>query len=692
MTSGSASPIPTVTTDKPAYFPEEIVRVSGTGLAPNTAYDVAVTRGDGTIVHGDGSFIPGWDTVTTDDLGNFLYSYQLDGVNGLYTIDVYDSPWDGPGSAAAPLAETTFTDDQPLPTALTATYNANTGVLTTSGTYTFAPCPDSHSAVGFAIFINGATPVTPGSGALDGSGAVNTMHPANMSSYAFPCSASGSWGPSTYTLSTTPSQVCVVMYHVKSDKLPPSTGDHSTVGAGSNRSTDNSYEKGNPTNAYKSPACTAPTTTKTFTVNKNFSDNSLASVTVAVSCTSGTPSASGTVSHASPRTFTITGFAAGATCTATETVPSGYTANQAGCAGVAIANSGTASCTITNTLNSATLTVNKNFSDNSAASVTVSVTCTNGGSASPASGTVTHAAPRTFTITSFSSGATCTATETLPNGYTNSTGCSNVAIANGGTPSCTITNTLKSGTFIVNKNFSDNSAASVTVAVTCTSGTPSPASGTVSHASPKTFTITGFNSGATCAATETVPAGYTANQTTCAAGVVIVNGGSVSCTITNTNSATFTVNKNFNDNSSASVTVSVTCSSGTVSPGSGSVSHAAPRIYAITGFSTGATCTATEAIPAGYIETDNCAGVAISNGGTASCTINNRSGSITVCKVIIDAAGNVVDGSAVAGQTLSDAFFQPSPVPSTGAADSVPPTTTWQQQGGASCSDLSCST
>ena len=376
------------------------------------------------------------------------------------------------------------------------------------------------------------------------------------------------------------------------------------------------------------------------------------------------------------RAFTITGFAAGATCTATETLPAGYTANQIGCAGVAIANSGAASCTIINTRNSATFTVNKNFSDNNWASVNVSVSCTNGGVPSPASGTVSHAAPRTFTITGFTSGATCTATEALPNGYAESDNCAFVAVAVGGMPSCTITNTLKSGTFVVKKNFSDNSTASVTVTVTCTSGTPSPASGTVSHASPKTFTITGFNSGATCAATETVPAGYTANQTTCAS-VVVNNGGSVSCTITNTNSATFTVNKNFNDNSSASVTVSVTCSSGTVSPGSGSVSHAAPRIYAITGFSTGATCTATEAIPAGYIETDNCAGVAISNGGTASCTINNRSGSITVCKVIIDAAGNVVDGSAVAGQTLSDAFFQPSPVPSTGAADSVPPTTTW---------------
>ena len=276
-------------------------------------------------------------------------------------------------------------------------------------------------------------------------------------------------------------------------------------------------------------SCTITNTlnSATLTVNKNFSDNNAASVTVSVTCTSGTPSpASGTVSHAAPRTYTITGFTAGATCTATETVPAGYTANQAACAGVAIINGGLyASCTITNTLPAATLTVNKNFSDNSLASVTVSVACTNGGTPAPASGTVSHAAPRIYTITGFTAGATCTATETVPNGYTaNQAGCANVAIATGGTPSCTITNTLKSGTFVVNKNFSDNNPALVTVSVSCTSGTPAPASGTVSRTSPRTFTITGFNAGATCTATETVPAGYTANQAACAS-VVIINGG-----------------------------------------------------------------------------------------------------------------------------------------------------------------------
>ena len=44
--------------------------------------------------------------------------------------------------------------------------------------------------------------------------------------------------------------------------------------------------------------------------------------------------------------FTVTGAGPGATCTATETVPSGYTANQATCVNMPLGGA----CTITNTL------------------------------------------------------------------------------------------------------------------------------------------------------------------------------------------------------------------------------------------------------------------------------------------------------------------------------------------------------
>ena len=80
---------------------------------------------------------------------------------------------------------------------------------------------------------------------------------------------------------------------------------------------------------------------------------------------------------------------ANTTCTATEVVPSGYSSNQAGCANVALTPTGTASCTIINTLNSATFTVNKDFVPNDAASVNVSLVC--------GAGTVTPGNPQTVT-------------------------------------------------------------------------------------------------------------------------------------------------------------------------------------------------------------------------------------------------------------------------------------------------------
>jgi hypothetical protein len=98
-----------VTTDKADYAPGETVTISGSGFAAATAYAVPVIRPDGTIVRGDGSFTPGWDTVVTDGAGAFTYLYQLDGIIGTYQVRVYPAPWSG-SLAETPLAATTFTD------------------------------------------------------------------------------------------------------------------------------------------------------------------------------------------------------------------------------------------------------------------------------------------------------------------------------------------------------------------------------------------------------------------------------------------------------------------------------------------------------------------------------------------------------------------------------------------------------
>ena len=177
--------------------------------------------------------------------------------------------------------------------------------------------------------------------------------------------------------------------------------------------------------------CASPTT---ITVSKDFIPNNPGTVPVTLTCTSGIVTNSPqNASEGSPAVFSVSGAIAGTTCTATETVPAGYTADQSSCVGVPIGGN----CTIINTLNSNTITVNKDFVPNSSAPVSVSLVCT--------SGTVTttplnaaEGAPAVFTVTGATAGATCTATEVVPPGYTaNQLACASVAL--GG--SCTLVNT-----------------------------------------------------------------------------------------------------------------------------------------------------------------------------------------------------------------------------------------------------------
>ena len=176
--------------------------------------------------------------------------------------------------------------------------------------------------------------------------------------------------------------------------------------------------------------------------------------------------------------------------------------------------------------------VNKDFVPNNPGSVTVAVSCTNGGTGTPTDSSASETDDANFVIDGFTLGTdpTCTATETgVPLGYTVNS-CS--ALLSVG--SCTIVNTQTSTTFTVNKVYSPaGPVTSVPVSVTCTSGTPSPASGSSAPGTPFVTTVTGFAvSGATCTATETPPAGYTASSN--CTNVPISDGVPASCTITNT--------------------------------------------------------------------------------------------------------------------------------------------------------------
>src|SRR6185295_17646661 len=127
---------------------------------------------------------------------------------------------------------------------------------------------------------------------------------------------------------------------------------------------------------------------------------------------SGTASPSGTqtVNEANPRVFTVTGYTGNPTCTANETsVPAGYN-STATCS----ASLTTGQCTITNTLNSATFTVKKDFSDKpgtDTTNVSITFSCASGTASPSGTQTVNEANPRVFTVTGYTGDPTCTANE-----------------------------------------------------------------------------------------------------------------------------------------------------------------------------------------------------------------------------------------------------------------------------------------
>ena len=71
--TGSTQAATSLSTDKPDYYSNEIVTVTGSGFSHNASYDIPVTRPDGSIAKGDGSFTPGWDSVKANNAGAFTY-------------------------------------------------------------------------------------------------------------------------------------------------------------------------------------------------------------------------------------------------------------------------------------------------------------------------------------------------------------------------------------------------------------------------------------------------------------------------------------------------------------------------------------------------------------------------------------------------------------------------------------------
>ena len=376
-----------------------------------------------------------------------------------------------------------------------------------------------------------------------------------------------------------------------------------------------------------------------FTVYKDFSDNNSSSVSVSLNCSSGSVTNNPqNASESSPAVFNISGASNGATCTATENVPSGYTADQSDCQDGDPLNG---SCTIVNNkvVSSDAFTVYKDFSDNNTAAVSVSLTCS--------SGTVTNSpqnasesAPAVFNISGASAGATCTATENVPSGYTaDQSDCQDGDPINS---NCTIVNNLVVGsdTFRVFTYFDDkNPVVTATVYLTCSSGTVTNNPQISSDTTSALFNIEGASPGATCTATENpAPSGYTMSDYDCQRGdplnsyCVIFNDVAVA-------TDSFTVYKDFSDDNSAAVSISLSCSSGTVTNSPQNASEASPAVFNIEGAAPGASCTASEnAVPSGYTadESDCQNGDPLGGNCTIVNTLDLQNGSFTVYKDFSD--------------------------------------------------------
>jgi hypothetical protein len=165
-------------------------------------------------------------------------------------------------------------------------------------------------------------------------------------------------------------------------------------------------------------------------------------VSVTASCTGGTITNNPLWAREGvPAVFQITGAAPGTTCTAVESsVASGYTKYESDCQNGDPLNG---SCALVNTLiplQPTSITVNKDFSDNSTAAVTFTATCSSG-TVTNSPRQATESSPAVFNVTGASAGTTCTAAEpSVPSGYTrNQSNCQSAKPLNG---SCTIINTL----------------------------------------------------------------------------------------------------------------------------------------------------------------------------------------------------------------------------------------------------------
>ena len=313
-----------------------------------------------------------------------------------------------------------------------------------------------------------------------------------------------------------------------------------------------------------------------------------------------------------------------------ETAVPGFTTTYSNCTDVVIANGGTATCTITNDDQAATLIVKKVLITDNGSTLTVEdfEFSVNGGTA------VAFEADGQNDLTV--DAGTYSVVETAVPGFTTTySNCTDVVIANGGTATCTITNDDQAATLIVKKVLITDNGSTLTV---------EDFEFSVNGDDPISFEADGQNDltvdAGTYSVVETAVPGFTTTYSNCT-DVVIANGGTATCTITNDDQAATLIVKKvlITDNGS---TLTVEDFEFSVNGGT-AVAFEADGQNDLT-VDAGTYSVVETAVPGFTTTYSNCTDVVIANGGTATCTITNddQAATLIVKKVLITDNGSTL--------------------------------------------------
>jgi hypothetical protein len=249
-----------------------------------------------------------------------------------------------------------------------------------------------------------------------------------------------------------------------------------------------------------------------------------------------------------------------------------------------------------------------------------------------------------LSVVDFPAGTSCTVTETVPAGYSESyaAGCTiDPIVSTGGTYLCEITNTQLPVQFVVNKSFTDGNDADVTIDLVCGAGTVTADDPTASGSDPAEFTISDLPAaGTTCTATETLPAGYSQESSTCT-DIAVTVGTTPSCEFVNVPMrATFAVTKIFTDGNLGEIEATISCNTGLPIEQSQEVSPGSPVEFVVGDFDVGELdCTISEDGEAGYIASyydgattndTGCEFLDVAGGAELSCEITNTPAPVDV--------------------------------------------------------------